>query len=109
MPPVDEKLDSVSRILAHITTDKPVYNPNDVVFIEVYLVDPTTKKPAEIKLSQWDYRLNKSIMTVMEAYADVKILDSFDNEVYSDYGIESKDGTLVFTYKIPKGTSGGEY
>ena len=39
----------------------------------------------------------------------MKILDSFENEVYSDYGVQSKDGTLVFTYKVPSGTSGGEY
>lgn len=48
-------------------------------------------------------------MSVTEAYADIKILDSFDNEVYSDYGVQSKDGTIVFTYKIPRGTSGGNY
>ena len=31
------------RILAHILTDKPVYKPNDVMFVELYLIDAFTK------------------------------------------------------------------
>ena len=32
-------------MLVHISTDKPVYKPDDVMFIELYLIDALTKKP----------------------------------------------------------------
>jgi len=44
--PKIKKVDNKVRVLAHITTDKPIYKPNDVMFIEVFVIDPTTKKPA---------------------------------------------------------------
>lgn len=41
-------LEYTPRVLAHITTDKPVYKPNDMAFIEAYIFDPTTHGPAEL-------------------------------------------------------------
>ena len=34
-----------SRLLAHISTDKPFYKANEVVFIEVFLADSLNKTP----------------------------------------------------------------
>ena len=50
------KCDGPSRILGHISTDKPIYKPNDMAFIEVYVFDPTTKGPAEVFSQSYDYR-----------------------------------------------------
>ena len=99
----------VNRILAHITTDKPIYKANDVAFVEVFLIDPTTKKPAKLLNESWDYRENKMISREQKVLADMKILDMFGNQIYAMRGVWAKDGTVVFTYKVPKGVSGGEY
>ena len=40
-------------VLAHITTDKPVYKTNDMMFVEVYTFDPLTKAPAELNYNNW--------------------------------------------------------
>jgi hypothetical protein len=34
-----------SRLLAHISTDKPFYKANEIVFIEVFLADSLNKTP----------------------------------------------------------------
>jgi len=34
-----------SRVLAHLSTDKMVYKPLDVMFVEVHYVDSVTKRP----------------------------------------------------------------
>ena len=47
---------SNGKPLAHITTDKPIYKPNDVAFIEVYAIDPHTKEPTRKFYSGYDYR-----------------------------------------------------
>lgn len=36
---------------AHIYTDKVIYRPNDVMFIEVYLVDAFNKTPVSLNPS----------------------------------------------------------
>ena len=36
---------SKERNLIHISTDKPFYKPNEVVFIEAYVIDSVTKVP----------------------------------------------------------------
>ena len=80
-------------MLAHIQTDKPVYKSNDVMFVEVYLVDPITKKPL----------LNQRINAIL------KIKDSFDEVIFTSQTVTSESGTLVFTYKVPEEASGGIY
>ena len=39
------QLDTETRALIHISTDKPFYKPNEVVFIETFLIDSITKAP----------------------------------------------------------------
>ena len=41
--------------LAHISTDKPIYKPDDVMFIEVHVVHPVTKAPARSfsEITEW--------------------------------------------------------
>lgn len=40
----------------------------------------------------------------------MKILDSFDKEIYKNSGsVKAVNGTLAFTYKVPKDAKGGEY
>lgn len=53
-----------SRYLAHVSTDKPFYKPNEVVFVEVFIIDALTKQPM---LNNQSY----------DIYAQVTILNSF--------------------------------
>ena len=53
------------RYLAHVTTDKPFYKPNETVFVEVFIIDALTKKPM----------LNSKTYDI---YAQATILNSFD-------------------------------
>ena len=64
------------------------------MFIEAFLVDAKTKQP---ELPQWPI------------YANLDVLDTFDSSIYSSQYVASQNGSIVFTYKIPEGTNGGEY
>ena len=57
------------RALIHISMDKPFYKPNEIVFIEAFMIDSLTKKP----LHSQDYGKFKSL----NLYCDAVILDSF--------------------------------
>jgi len=50
-PEKEPLVEYTPRVLAHITTDKPVYKPNDMAFIEAYIFDPTTNGPATLMTS----------------------------------------------------------
>ena len=40
----------------------------------------------------------------------MKILDSFDKEIYTDSGYSTvANGTAAFTYKVPEDAKGGDY
>jgi hypothetical protein len=58
-----------SRYLAHVSTDKPFYKPNEVVFVEVFIIDALTKQPMLNNLSY-------------DIYAQVTILNSFKQQVF---------------------------
>ena len=50
-PPAPKIIVSDDRILAHISTDKPFYQPGETVFVEVHLIDSITKKPVHSNLT----------------------------------------------------------
>lgn len=69
------------RYLGHIATDKPFYKPNDVVFIETWIVDSLNKTPrfiAEPKPTSGGRR-----PYISKIWAKATILDSFDKKVFS--------------------------
>jgi len=86
------------RVLAHITTDKPVYYPGEVVFVETYLVDALTKQPKidnisfEPKISIHEYKTGKEVANSKTVGSD-----------------KVKAGTVTFNYLIPDDLTGGEY
>lgn len=45
MEETENAINADIRLEGFITTDKVIYRPSDVAFIEVYLVDSFTKKP----------------------------------------------------------------
>jgi len=57
-----------SNYLLHIQTDKPVYKPSDVIFIQAYLIDPLSKKPCDDSFC---------------LYATLEIYDGQDSIIYS--------------------------
>jgi hypothetical protein len=107
VPPV--KLEESKRILAHITSDKPIYKPNDMAFFEVYTIDPTTKAPAHLTYNRYNYKNKTYSLQDTKVVANMKILDSFDSEVFSSPSSSAQNGTIAFTYKVPKDAKGGEY
>jgi uncharacterized protein YcfL len=84
VPETETILEFTPRVLAHITTDKPVYKPNDMAFIEAYIFDPTTHGPATLLQNRWNYELSKMTWQPTSSYATVIIKDSNDDEIYSD-------------------------
>lgn len=104
LPPIYYDGNTEERLLAHVSTDKPFYKPNEVVFIEVHIVDALTKTPyisdsVDVSISPMakDY-VYKPIIS-----ADAQILDSFDQEVFMCASRNLFNGTIVFDeFKVPK-------
>eukprot|EP00347_Sterkiella_histriomuscorum_P000042 403377406 len=89
------------RILAHIHTDKLIYKPNDVMFVEVFLFDAMTKQPVtQIEGQSLEETLYPAVFTIK---------DDKDNQVYQDSSNQGANGTLVYTFKVPEEQPGGEY
>lgn len=92
----------------HIQTDKPFYKPNEVVFVEAFLIDSMTKKP--LFMSKTYPNLLTDVFSERNVYAQAWILDSFKNEVHAYETLKLYNGTFVFSnWKIPADFSGGEY
>ena len=48
--------DWTHRLEAHISTDKVIYRPNDVIFIEAYIIDAFTKTPIGLNDTEGYYK-----------------------------------------------------
>jgi len=79
------------RVEGHITTDKVVYRPNDVIFIEVLIIDAFKKTP--VALNALDNYFNNNYIT-MDVY------DPTDSKVYTTF-TQVQNSTVSFTYKVP--------
>ncbi len=88
-----------TRLQTHIFTDKVVYRPNDVIFIEVLVLDAFNKTP--IALDPKD-RYNYNY------YLNLEMKDSAGSSIYSSSNYV-QNTTATFTYKVPQDASGGEY
>jgi uncharacterized protein YfaS (alpha-2-macroglobulin family) len=82
-----------------IFTDKVVYRPNDVIFIEVLVVGASTKVPVA---------QDSSKMYNAQNLVSIEIRDSAGVRLASKQNYIDK-GTVTFTHKIAANTSGGEY
>lgn len=79
---------SYERMNAHIYTDKPIYRPGDVMFIEVYVVDAFIKSPVGLlPTSQFFQNL----------YISMDITDPLDTTIHSDVALV-QNGTAVYSY-----------
>jgi hypothetical protein len=88
------------KTLIHISTDKPIYKPNDIAFFEVYAIDALTKKPYMSSSSNPKW---KSISAKME------IVDTFETVIFTSGFVDITDGSFAFSYVVPKSAKGGEY
>lgn len=84
---------------AHIYTDKVIYRPNDVMFIEVYLVDAFNKTPVS---------LNATDTSFQNLWINLEVRDPVGAVIKSD-NVEARNSTAVFAFKVPESASGGEY
>lgn len=87
------------RLEAHITTDKVIYRPNDVIFIEAYIVDAFNKTPIG---------LNSTDKFFINLYYSIEIYDPTDSQIFSS-NTQAENSTVSFTFKIPSEAAGGEY
>jgi len=56
----------VNRWQAHITTDKPIYRPNDAVFIETLVLNAFSKKPIGLDpLDEWFTELELDMEVIL--------------------------------------------
>ena len=79
--------------------DKVIYRPNDVMFIQAYIVDVFNKTPIG---------LNKTEQYFYNYYFNLEVYDPTENKIYSS-NTQVKNSTVSFTYKIPNDAAGGEY
>lgn len=87
------------RLDAHIFTDKVIYRPSDVIFMEVLVLDAFNKTPVAMDpKDQYNYNY----------YLTMELSDPSGSKIYTEYNYV-KNGTATFTYKVPKDASGGEY
>ena len=87
------------RLDMHAFTDKVVYRPNDVMFIEVLAVDTFSLIPVATNSQDQYYYMY---------YITMDILDSAGQKIYTSYS-QIDSGTATFTYKVPSAAPGGEY
>jgi uncharacterized protein YfaS (alpha-2-macroglobulin family) len=88
------------RLQTHIFTDKVVYRPNDVIFVEVLVVDAFNKTPTVMSMKEL-YNYNY--------YLTMSLEDPTGTSVYSSKYSNVVNSTATFTYKIPIDAVGGEY
>ena len=85
------------RIEGHIITDKVVYRPGDVMFIELLVFDAFNKSLVNLDLlTQYYFSLDFSF----------ELLDGLDNKIYSS-SASLINSTVGFTYKVPQDANGG--
>jgi len=80
-----------------LTTDKEIYRPNDVVFIQALVVQAFNKTPVAMNMTS-EYLQNY--------YTTLTIQDPTESNVYSDYQY-ALNSTASYAYKIPEDASGG--
>jgi uncharacterized protein YfaS (alpha-2-macroglobulin family) len=69
-----------------------------------------TKGPSTLMAKSFNWQTKTDVWTQGNAYATMKILDSFDKEIYTDSGsMLISNGTVAFSYKVPEDTQGGDY
>ncbi len=83
-----------SRYTTHLSTDKPIYRPNETVYIRGVLLHAITHQPLGAKAPQRPARL--------------EILGP-KGEVVSSSWAQLQDSTAGSAWKIPEGQAGGEY
>lgn len=83
-----------TRVSAHINTDKPIYHPNEVVFIEVFIMNIFNKTPVIGNTSNSLYNL------YLQIYAP-------NNTIVYQTINSSYNSTGSFTYKLPANSVGG--
>ncbi|CDW71945.1 large extracellular alpha-helical protein [Stylonychia lemnae] len=88
-----------SRVDAHINTDKVIYRPNDVIFIEVLFLESFNKTP--IALSAKDTYFSYYYVTVDITDPSGTVLLSSSQQV--------QNSTVAVNFKVPQKAVGGEY
>lgn len=82
----------------HISTDKVVYRPNDVIFVEMIVVDPLTHKPYDQGITPF----------LQNQYFEMNIMGPTGDVVFYA-GIDSVNSTASFTAKVTSDTPSGIY
>ena len=81
------------RYLAHVSTDKPLYKPGEVIFARAVLLDAFDRTPVT------DGETSQGTFTVKSARG----------EVVFKQASRALDGVAAFHWKVPEGQTGGQY
>ncbi|CDW85507.1 UNKNOWN [Stylonychia lemnae] len=108
------------RINAIINTDKPVYEPEDQVFVEILLIDPLKKTPYQFSQLQSvntnaapqnaQLQLQSTeILIVLTDLNGISIGKTSQEINYFNFTRILTNPSLGFTYLLPKNLSDGQY
>eukprot|EP00347_Sterkiella_histriomuscorum_P004662 403359590 len=106
---------TANRFLSHIQTDKVVYRPGDVMFIQAYIFDAINKTPAYSDNLQTYSRNTISYQRSFPrnyaepyVYLTMAIVNPLGEAVYSSFSYMN-NSTISFTYIVPENSASGEY
>ena len=89
------------RVDAHILTDKVIYKPGDIMFIEVFLFDAFNKTPIQ---PDDIYGYPSTSYYYSYVYATLNVVDPNDVQIYTS-SASAVDSAISFTYQIPEDIS----
>ena len=86
-----DQLGGETRILSHVSTDKPIYRGGETVYVRGVMLDARSHRPmADIPWVQIDVLGPKG-------------------EIVQQGGTQGADGVVSFTWAVPEGQAGGQY
>jgi len=99
---LQNQLNSKTRYLSHISTDKPIYRAGDTLFFRAFLLHAHDQSILTNELASSLFG-NKSFS------ANVKITEPSGSEVFNQNISGVKNSALCGRWKIPEGQKGGDY
>ncbi len=108
------------RYTTHLSTDKPIYKPQETVYIRGALLHAITNKPLTPKIPN-DPKIQKAFKEA-DSKARARFIQQFTPQVMASFEIRGPKGEVVangntriqdstagFSWQVPEGQAGGQY
>jgi hypothetical protein len=92
-PITTAQLGGADRFLSYVSTDKPIYRPNEKMYVRAIVLNAANHQP---------------LPAGHEAMASIKILGP-KGETVASGNVQSIDSVAGFNWTVPEGAGGGEY